>query len=175
MFNMGENMATEFYIVKPSTKQTFYLGKRISCLEGINNWVHKQKADYPEWEEWEDVVFDLQENSRYFLEGWPETTVGQIWDFCYKIWEFCDSPVYMDNDCNDENQEWRDWECINVFDDIFGTPTTELEKWSELYQLVPHDYWVIKEEEGVRVLYEYETVKNYLVELAKQEEKNEND
>ena len=79
----------------------------------------------------------------------------------------------MDNDCNDENQEWKDWEVVDEFEEIFGSPATELEKWSELYQLVPHDYWVVKEEEGVRVLYEYETVRNYLQMLARGEEKND--
>ena len=165
-------MATEYYIVKPSTKQTFYLGKRISDLEGLCKWSFTREPRYVEWEEWEDVVFDLQQNSRYFLEGWPETTVGQIWDFCSQIWDFCDDKVYMDNDCS-ENHEWRDWECINVFDDIFEQPVTELEKWSELYQLIPHDHWVIKEEEGVRVLHEFETVRNYLVELTKREKTND--
>ena len=166
-------MATEFYIVKPATKQVFYLGKRISDLEGLSKWVYTKEARFPEWECWEDIVYDLEQNSRYFLEGWPETTVGQIWDFCYKIWEFCNDKVYMDNDCNDENQEWKDWEVVDEFEEIFGSPATELEKWSELYQLVPHDYWVVKEEEGVRVLYEYETVRNYLQMLARGEEKND--
>lgn len=39
---------------------------------------------------------------------------------------------------------------------IFELP--ELEKWADLYQLVPPEEWVTKD----HVLYEYETVKNWL-------------
>jgi hypothetical protein len=150
-------MATEYYIVKPNKKQTFYLGKRISHLEGISEWTHTKEARFPEWEFWEDVVFDLQENSRYFLEG-DDILVGQMWDLCSAIYNFCDDKVYMDNDCSDNAKTWRDWECIDVFEDIFDTPLTELEKWTELFQLVPREYWIIKD----HILYEYETVKSYL-------------
>lgn len=167
-------MATEYYIVKPSTKQTFYLGKRISNLEGLIRWVHTKEPRFPEWEYWEDIVFDLQQNSRYFLEGWPNTTVGQLWDFCSQIYDFCDDKVYLDDDCSG-NEEWKNYECIDVFEDIFGTPATELEKWSELFLLVPKDKWVVKVEEGVRVVYEFETVRNYLQELRQKEEENKND
>ena len=100
-------MATEYYIVKPATKQVFYLGKRISCLDGINNWQYKQQASWPEWECFEDIVFDIQENARYFLEGYSDATVGQIWDFANAIYEFCDNAVYLDNDCSDNFVNWN--------------------------------------------------------------------
>ena len=150
-------MATEYFIVKPSTKQTFYLGKRISCLEGLSR---APEAKYPTWECYEDVIFDLQENSRYFLEGSTDATVGQIWDLCAKIWEFCDSEVYMDNDCSDTCKIWSDWECINVFEEIFEL--TDLEKWSELFLLIPQDKWVTHEEDGVKIVDEYETVLQFI-------------
>ena len=152
-------MATEYYIVKPATKQVFYLGKRISCLDGINNWQYKQQASWPEWECFEDIVFDIQENARYFLEGYSDATVGQIWDFANAIYEFCDNAVYLDNDCSDNFVNWKDWETIDVFEDIFEM--SELEKWSELFQLVPEEDWVTKD----HVIYEYETVKQYLIKM----------
>ena len=149
-------MATEYYIVKPKTKQVFYLGKRISYLDGLKDWRYSKKATFPTWECYEDLVFDIYENAKYFLEGHSDATVGQIWDFCSAIWDFCDNEVYFDNDCNDDNLEWRDWQVIDVFEKIFELP--ELEKWAELYQLVPPEEWVTKD----HVLYEYETVKNWL-------------
>lgn len=162
-------MATEYYIVKPDKKQIFYLGKRVSELEGIPTFSIVGEAKYPEWEYWEDVVSDIQENSRYFLEGCSNSTVGQVWDFCYAIYEFCDDKVYLDDDCNDENfKNWKDFQEINVFEKIFGEPTTELEKWADLINLIPFEEWIIKKEDGVNVIYERETVANYLQKIAKE-------
>ena len=157
-------MGTEYYIIKPSTKQKFYLGKRISFLDGIPIWIHSQEARYPEWECWEDVVADIQENARYFLEG--DYRVGQIWDFCSSIYDFCDDKVYLDDDCNDENSKtWKDYEEIDLFSDIL---TTE-EEWSSLIELVPKDKWVVKD----KIILEFETVKRYLQELKEEENKND--
>lgn len=157
-------MGTEYYIIKPSTKQKFYLGKRISFLDGIPTWTHSQEARYPEWECWEDVIADIQENARYFLEG--DYRVGQIWDFCSAIYDFCDDKVYLDDDCNDENSKtWKDYEEIDLFSDIL---TTE-EEWSSLIELVPKDKWVVKD----KIILEFETVKKYLQELKEEENKND--
>lgn len=160
-------MATEYYIVKPEQKKIFYLGKRISCLEGLNEWSYLKKADYATWECWEDVVFDLQENSRYFLEG-GDMTIGQMWDFCDAIYEFCNDKVYLDNDCSDNFVNWKDWECEDVFDQIFDRPLTELEAWSELFLLVPPEHWYKTEENGISVVHEFETVKNYLQKIKEE-------
>ena len=154
-------MATEYFIVKPSTKQTFYLGKRIPHLEGLCDWCNTKEARYTEWECFEDVVFDLQQNSKEFLSAWPETTIGQIWDFCYAIYEFCDDKVYMDNDCNDKNTNtWKDWECIDKFEEIFEL--SELDKWRELFILIPKEYWVETVENDINIVHEFETVLNYI-------------
>ena len=163
-------MSTEYYIVKPEEKKTFYLGKRINDLDGIPIFSKVGEAKYPSWEYWEDVVFDIQENSRYFLEGCSDTTVGQVWDFCYQLYEFCNGPVYLDNDCSDNFSVWKDWETIDVFEEIFGEPTTELEKWADLINLIPFEDWVVKEEDGIRVIYELETVANYLQKIKKEKE-----
>lgn len=160
-------MGTEYYIVKPKTKQAFYLGKRISYLDGLSNMEPK----YPEWEYWEDVVFDLQQNSRYFLEG-GDMTVGQVWDFCNAIYEFCDSKVFLGDDCDETDsitnyKNWKDYEVIDVFDDIFSTPS-ELEKWCDLIQLIPPEEWVTRKEDGISVIYERETVANYLKKIKEE-------
>lgn len=148
-------MASEYYIVKPKTKQVFYLGKRITALEGL----YGKQPHYPAWEYWEDVLTDIQENSNYFLEGCRNNTIGQIWDFCYQIYEFCDSEVYLDNDCSDTYSIWKDWEVIDVFDKIFTNSQDELEKWSELFLLVPEEQWVVED----KVINELETVRQFIV------------
>ena len=152
-------MGTEYYIIKPSTKQKFYLGRRIHILQGLSQ---TKEPRYADWEYWEDVVFDLQENSRYFLEGRTDITIGQIWDFCYKIYEFCNVPVYQDNDCSDNAIEWADFEEIDVLSDLLSTQ----EKWCQLINLIPIDYWVMKD----KIVDEFETVKNYLVKGGKNDQ-----
>lgn len=154
-------MGTEYYIVKPSTKQVFYLGRRISHLQGLCNWIFSKEARHAEWECFEDVVFDLQENSRYFLEGSSDITIGQVWDFCYQIYEFCDAPVYMDNDCSD-NLEWREWEEIDYLSDLLSPE----DKWSSLISYVPKEYWITTKKDGINVLHEFESIQNYLQQLA---------
>lgn len=154
-------MATEYYIVKPKTKQKFYLGKRISHLEGIPTWRYTKDERFPEWETWEDVVFDLEQNSRYFLEG-RDILVGQVWDFCSAIYDFCDSEVYLDNDCNDFNYpNWADYEEVDILSDIM---TTE-ERWEELINYIPSEKWVTED----HIVYAFETVKKYLQELGQKE------
>lgn len=160
-------MATEYYIVKPETKQVFYLGKRISYLDGICEFSRTNEAKYPTWECYEDVVFDIQENAKYFLQGWSDITVGQVWDFCSQIWDFCEGKVYLDNDCSDNHKVWKDWEEIDYLSDLLSPE----EKWCELVNLVPKEYWITKQEDGINILYEFETVQNYLSIIKQKENK----
>lgn len=162
-------MATEYYIVKPKTKQTFYLGKRISCLDGLSTWSHVQKPRFPEWECWEDVVTDFNENNKYFLQGWPDLTVGQVWDFCYKIYDFCNDAVYLDNDCSDNFSVWRDWEVIDCTEDLISPEY----KWLELINLIPEQYWIKVNKDDTIVVDKFLTIKNILEYNFKKEIKNE--
>lgn len=154
-------MGTEYYIVKPSQQKIFYLGRRISYLDGISLWQNKQKAEFCQWECYEDVVADINENCRYFLE--QDLMVGQVWDFANAIYEFCDDKVYLDNDCSDNFVNWKDWEEIDVYSDILTTK----EAWSELISLVPREKWVINNS----IINEYETVATYLQEIKQEREK----
>lgn len=147
-------MGTEYYIIKPATKQKFYLGRRISYLDGINSWCHKQKAEYCNWENYQEVLADIFENSQYFLER--DISMGQLQDFCYAIFEFCNDQVYLDNDCSN-NTVWFDYEEIDVYSDIL----TVKEEWCELINLVPKEKWIIKD----NIIYEFETIEKYLQEL----------
>lgn len=149
-------MGTEYYIIKPSKKQIFYLGKRISHLDGIPCRQYKE-ADYCTWEDYEDVITDLRENSPYFFEG--DMYIDQIRNFTAAIFEFCDDKVCLDNDCSETFSEYNDFEEIDVFSDLL----TKEEQWCDLISLIPSKDWVVKN----NVVYEFETVKNCLHKLYK--------
>lgn len=149
-------MGTEYYIIKPSKKQIFYLGKRISHLDGIPCRQYKE-ADYCSWEDYEDVITDLRENSPYFFEG--DMYIDQIRNFAAAVFEFCDDKVCLDNDCSETFSEYNDFEEIDVFSDLL----TKEEQWCDLISLIPSKDWVVKN----HVVYEFETVKNCLHKLYK--------
>lgn len=156
-------MGTEYYIVKPKQQKIFYLGRRISYLDGITSW-HESALpveQFCEWECYEDVVADINENCRYFLQ--QDLMVGQVWDFANAIYEFCDDKVYLDDDCSPNFVNWKDWEEIDVYSDILTTK----EAWCELIQLVPRDKWIVNNS----IINEYETIASYLQEIKEEREK----
>ena len=147
-------MGTEYFLVKPDKKELFYLGRRISCLNGVPEWIHKQEAGYATWETVDDVFFDIFENSRYFLEG--DMLFSEIMDICWAIYDWCDAPVYLDNDCNDYNNEWLEWkETCSVYDYINS------DEWLSnlVVNKIPKEYWIEKD----HILYEKETLENYII------------
>ena len=153
-------MSTEYFVVKPEKKELFYLGKRISCFDGMATWLHKpQKAEYVKWECFDDLFLDLYENNRYFFEGVDDVPLREIWDFCYALYEWCDSPVYLDNDCNDDNTEWREWkETESVYDYIKTTLHGEELIEEIVISDIPEEYWIVKD----HVLYGTESLKNFI-------------
>ena len=49
-------MGTEYYILKPRTKEMFHLGKDLWYnLEGIS----QREPNFPEWQEYEDTACDI--------------------------------------------------------------------------------------------------------------------
>lgn len=146
-------MGTEYYIVKPNKKQMFYLGKRISYLEGISC----KEPDWCTWEDYLDVFNDLHENSPYFFEN--DLYIKQVYDFAQAILDFCDDKVCLDNDCSSTFSQYKDYEEIDDYTDILTTK----EAWCELINLVPREYWVTKD----NIVYEFETVEKYLMEVRK--------
>ena len=101
-------MSTEYWIVKPSKKEIFYLGKHWDILDGINHWTYKQKAEVPTWEDWKDVVIDLVSNSYNYLS--PTDTLGRINQMAYEIFEWCNGDkVYVDSDASDNAINWSSW------------------------------------------------------------------
>ena len=103
-------MGTEYYLVKPSQKETFYLGKHFTCPEGIKN-----KADFIEYDCWNDFLWEfLRENSFYFDDLPLEVTKEAL----YKVYEWCsEDKIYFDNDCNDDS-EWKDWKEFNSLEGV---------------------------------------------------------
>ena len=98
-------MGTEYFLVKPSKSEIFYLGKHLYGLEGISEWRYKQKAEYIEYECAKDLFEDIVCNT-YYCEEYM--TFGEVSKLALDIYEWCDEPVYLDSDISD-NHEWEDY------------------------------------------------------------------
>lgn len=108
-------MGTEYYLVKPSKKEIFYLGKHMTCPEGITNRTYKEDANYIRYDCFDDFFWDfLKENAEIFYG----ITLELIKDIIYEIYEWCNDEIYWDNDCR-ENIEWSDWKETGSLIDIF--------------------------------------------------------
>ena len=141
-------MGTEYYIVKPSTKEIFYLGKRIRFLDGVN----QTEAKYVEWECYHDCLEDLFLNNFYFFES--DYSLSQIYDFVEKLYNFCDAPVYFDNDCSETFCNWKDYKEVDVFSDMLDVK----EQLSEIISLIPQDKWIVED----HIVNEFETIVQYI-------------
>jgi len=93
-------MGIEYYIIKPRTKEMFYLGKDLWYnLEGIPS----KEPNFPEWEDWEDVLCDII-RARCFVS---DDTMEYMMNLASEIWDFCDcEEVRLANDCEGDNLEW---------------------------------------------------------------------
>lgn len=147
-------MGTEYYIIKPNKKQIFYLGKYITHLDGIPNRIYNKEPAYPLWEGYHDVVQDISENCNSFL-CYENLLISQVWEFCQAIYDFCDGPVYLDSDVNDQI-EWSNWDEIDVFEQILCS-----QDWSSLLDYIPQKYWIKNNEE----INTFQTIKQYLEKL----------
>lgn len=152
-------MATEYYIIKPETKQQFYLGRRITHLDGIPNYTYNKEPNCSTWEYPDEVVEDLWLNASYFLEG--DYRLEQIKMFAMEIYEFCLGKVFLISDCNDDYVKYRDYEEIDVLTDLLKTD----EEWCELIELVPPKHWVTHEVSRIKVVHEFETIRDYLIKI----------
>ena len=108
-------MGIEYYLVKPSQKEIFYLGKHFTCPYGIVNRAYKNEANYIDYDCWEDFLWDFLRDNSFFFE---DVTLEDTKEIIYKIYEWClDDKVYFDHDCND-NREWIDWKETGSLTDI---------------------------------------------------------
>lgn len=150
-------MGIEYYIIKPSTKEKFYLGKHWGTLEGIVQWCHhadiNYEGAYTDYECFNDFVVDVIDNLYDVLPSFY--TWESILDFLYKIYEFIQDKVYIDNDCSD-NTSWVDYKKIDYKSDYI----TIKEQMSELILLIPKEKWVVTD----HILNEFETLKTFIEE-----------
>ena len=121
-------MGIEYYLIKPRKKEIFYLGKHMNCPEGIINRIYKDKADYIEYDCFDDFFWDfLRENYEIFYDF----TLESIKEIIYEIYNWCnDDKIYWDNDCR-EGIKWANWketgsltdilERVNVIEDVNAT------------------------------------------------------
>ena len=90
-------MGTEYYIIKPDKKEKYYLGKgRWYELESLNCYT----PQFIRVEHAKELVVNLLD----ILTG-CELYLEQIYDIACNIYEWCDAPVYLANDCGYDFKE----------------------------------------------------------------------
>ncbi len=108
-------MATEYYLVNNTTKTTFYLGKRITKLQGVSS----NSFNNPSWKSVLEVQEDIKTNCIYFdLDGW---TAYQYYRFCEELFNFSQGSVKLVTDIDRDWPEYNDWFCSDFFTDEFFT------------------------------------------------------
>lgn len=92
-------MGTEYWLLSPRTKESFYLGK--------NRWYQMDKLNYchaeePDYECTKDVMVDIIE-----ADCWDcEDTLGYLLELAHEIFQFTlRGPVQLVNDCMDDFEE----------------------------------------------------------------------
>lgn len=98
-------MGTEYFLVKPSKSEIFYLGRHIHDLEGVQKWCYTKKADYISYENAKELFAEIILETDYCTE---ETTIGEVGKLALAIYEWCDVPVYFDSDISG-NEEWKNY------------------------------------------------------------------
>lgn len=86
-------MVTEYWLLSPRTKETFYLGKnKWYQMEGLNN----HHAEYSEYECTKDVMLDIID-----ADCWEcDDTLGYLLELAHEIFSFTlKGPVQLINDC----------------------------------------------------------------------------
>ena len=98
-------MGTEYWLVKPNKKETFYLGKHIEPLECIR--LSHSTADYIDCDCFHDFLLDAIDTNDGFLDD--DRPYKDIKDFVYLLYEWCNDKVYLSNDCCDDFEIWKDY------------------------------------------------------------------
>ena len=96
-------MGTEYYLVKPSKKELYYLGKHFSYIDGISI----NNPEYVEYECFKDFLLDIMDNNIEWLPD--EYTFREILDMLYAIYEWMDAPIMLINDCTDDFKLYADY------------------------------------------------------------------
>ena len=138
-------MGNEFYLIKPNKQEKFYLGKHVQPLSCIN--VSADTADYIDCDCFSDFLMDFLDSNPDGLVGY-ERTLGDIQDFAYELYEWCDNKVYFSNDCCDDFELWKDYKetgSVITFCEKHPCYKALLEEFIE--QLPPHKVYKFKEGE----------------------------
>lgn len=98
-------MGTEYYLVKPSKREVFYLGKHIQPMDCIRS--KASTVDYISADCFSDFLLEAIETNDGFLD--EEYTYKDIKEFVYLLYEWCDSPVYMSSDCSSDYDLFKEY------------------------------------------------------------------
>ena len=117
-------MGTEYYLVKPEKREIFYLGKHMSCPDGIINGSYSDSLkDHVinlkpiNYDCWEDFFWDFLRENSYCFEN---ITLEQSKEIIYNIYEWClDGCIYFDHDCHMNKVEWLEWKETGSLIDLF--------------------------------------------------------
>lgn len=109
-------MGTEYYILKPKTKQIFYLGKRLHEFGGFPRY----QADFSNYEDFEEFFWEvLQENKEFFFD--LEFNLQEISEILYYIYSWTEyDEIRIGNDCEEGAEEWLEWEEDGSVFEIIG-------------------------------------------------------
>ena len=100
-------MGVEYFIVKPSKQEVFYLGKHVCPFECIK--VSASTADYIDCDCFHDFFLDILDTNPDGLIG-DYNTLEDIRDFAYTLYEWCDDKVYFSNDCCDDFKLFKSYQ-----------------------------------------------------------------
>lgn len=105
-------MGIEYYIIKPRTKEMFYLGKDLWYnMEGIP----QREPNFTEYRDWEDVACDLIRARCYSCED----TMEYISLLAQEIYDFTDlEEVRIANDCEDDISWLKEYKEVKDISDI---------------------------------------------------------
>lgn len=158
-------MATEYYIVKPGSKELYYLGKHLRTFEGINDIRYRCSADYIRYENSHELMMELLDNYDYDC-GWM--TIEQLQYLAHNIYEWCNEPVILDNDCSDTFNNYNDYtetgSVLNVWEDFkikYNNLYTLEEQIEEVINLIPLQYHI---KDNNNVLLNIATLINFIKE-----------
>lgn len=156
-------MGTEYYIVKPDKKELYYLGKHIVLSEFKNIAYGKVEAEFPPYNYYEELA-----NAMLEVNYFPDLYVEQVWDIAYDILEWCDSPVYIDNDCSYNFLNVKNYKetgsILNVykkFKDKYSNIFMLEEQLDNLLELIPTNYYIYNEN---KMILPIPTIEKYIKE-----------
>ena len=97
-------MGVEYFIVKPSKQEVFYLGKHIQAIDCMNNF----HADYIRVDNFNEFFLEVIESNDGFLGD--EYTYKDVRDFAYLLYEWCyNDPVYLSSDASPYYNTFKDY------------------------------------------------------------------